>query len=134
MRNYTLNCIFPPELTGDEIIEKRGAISLFIQDEGGSIIRTSDMGTVDLGYKINNREKGYFELFNFSIDPEKLPSIEFKLKDMKDLLRFMIEHKKPTKGRDVAKMASVSKKEEGSKAQKANLKEIDKKIEEILKS
>ena len=133
MRNYILNCILSPELSESQIAGVKERISSLIQNKGGTLSKTAGIGEMVLGYEIKKFNKGFLELFYFSIDPEKLPLLEAKLKEENtDVLRFLIEQKKQARGRDQVRLRTP-KKEETMKPQKAKLKEIDRKIEEILK-
>lgn len=134
MKNYVLNYIISSSLSEDEVAKTRETISSLIQNEGGSIVRVFGGKMIDLAYPIKKENKGYFELIDFDILPEKLSALDAKLKGVDSLLRFMIEHKKPEKEKTITNLSYSPQIDSNEKHQKSSLKEIDKKIEEILKS
>ena len=86
-----------------------------------------------LGYPIKEKTSVFLRTLTFHIKPEKLEGLEKKLKEAKEILRFIIVIKKKPKAPKI--IPETLTKIETPKAQpkeKVELKDIEKKLEEIL--
>jgi len=147
MKNYELTYLISPDLPEEELKIFSGKINNFIQEETGILEKTTEPSKKKLGYSIKKKEEAFLVALNFSLNPEKLGSLEKKLKSENQILRYIILTKKISKKilhpkRTSLGLASkealpkIKKPPEAppkiTEPKKVELKEIDKKIEEIL--
>lgn len=104
-------------------------INGFIQEETGTIEKTT---------KPLKRKEEFLASLNFYLIPEKLENLKKKLDSEKQILRYMILTKKPLKKTRLKEVLTKKTKfqeaaEQHPEAEKVELEEIDKKIDEILK-
>lgn len=126
MRHYELTYLISPELSEEEIKSFQEKIISLIQEVGGSLSEVLEPA---------RKKMAYLATLNFHLDPEKLGSLEKGLKSENQVLRYIILAKPRTK-----KVLVLSKKAPPSKLPKkivkpeakVELKEIEKKLEEIL--
>ena len=131
MKNYELTYLISTDASGEELKNLPEKIKSFIQEEEGAIKKTTEPSKTKLGYPIKEKEQGFLTVLNFSLNPEKIANLEKKLKAESQILRYMILNKdlpekilRPKRTRPELKT---------KESEKVELKEIDKKIEEILK-
>ncbi len=133
MNNYELTYLISPETSE----EQRKAISQdivsFIKEQEGVLeIIQNELTKKFLGYPIKNQTMAYVGTLRFSFPAEKVKALTEKIKQEKQILRFMLIAKPRQKEKLI--FGKKGKKFAPSPAkQKIELKEIDKKIEEILK-
>lgn len=149
MKYYELTYFISPDLSAEELKSLSSKISGFIKEEEGNLKETSEPIRKKLGSPIKKKGEVFLVNLNFYLNPEKLKNLEKKLKEEDKILRYLIITKKEiTKApapRRIIKPAIVKETEEtpeGPRPQieggaygadkKVELKEIDKKIEEIL--
>ena len=121
MRYYELTY-----LASSEISEK---ISNFIREESGTIEKTT---------KPLKKEEKILDSLDFYLNPEKLENLEKKLKSEKQIIRYIILTKKILKKIPSQETFTKKRRPQGPinqrpGAEKVELEEIDKKIDEILK-
>ena len=131
MKNYELTYLISTDVSGEELKNLSEKIKSFIQEEEGTIKKTTEPSKTKLGYPIKEKGQGFLTILNFSLSPEKIANLEKKLKAENQILRYMILNKDlpektlyPKRTRPELKI---------KESEKVELKEIDKKIEEILK-
>ncbi len=160
-KNYELTFILSPNLEEKEINSFEKEIEENIKSFKGSIKGKSALSMSGkspekhtFSYPIKNFQSGYYWTINFSFNPEKLKELYSALKHKKEILRYIITVavektllKKPAKSRkveikgskklakeitekEIEKIKKVSKKKKDEK--KIELKDIDKKLDEIL--
>ncbi len=142
MKNYELTCLISPDLSDEELKNISVKINSFIQEEIGVLEKISEPLRKRLGYPIKGKTRAFSVSLNFSLDPEKLKNLEKKLKSENQILRYIILIKiaakevLPRKKRLLKIPQKITEPSEPAayqpKAGKVELKEIDKKIEEIL--
>jgi len=107
-----------------------------IKEQGGVLEEQENLVKKILGYSIQKQGAVYLGVIKFFMDSLKLEIIQNKLKNELDIIRFFLVSKKSqkTKPREIftEKSAEITQKIEKQK-HKIELKEIDKKLEEILK-
>ena len=90
MRNYEVSLIFSPQ------IEERGVNDLFqqllssVQENGGILHGQKMLGKSTLLSPIQRHKEGYAASVSFAINQEKLSELEKKLKEMPQILRFLL--------------------------------------------
>ncbi len=151
--HYEMLYIIPNKFTEDEskkIVEK---VKTIITENGGEITYEENWGKKKMAYSIEHNNYGYYNLFEFNLEREKLARIEKLIKMDQDILRHMIVKKKieteeeiETKKKIAEKIAAKNiekKKEEEKKEEKAekkqketkkkvDLEELDDKLDKIL--
>ena len=131
MKNYELTYLISSDVFGEELKNLSEKIKSFVQEEEGVIKKTTEPSKTKLGYSIKEKGEAFLVTLNFSFQPEKIANLEKKLKAENQILRYMILNKdlpekilRPKRTRPELKT---------KESEKVELKEIDKKIEEILK-
>jgi len=122
MRYYELTCLTSSELSLEEINSFQEKIISYVQEEKGILVKIDQP----------SKKKGDFTLFglNFQLNPEKVEGLEKKLKADKQIIRhFIITKEVPKAGKIAEKPLRVPKKIQEPKVE---LKEIEKKLDEIL--
>jgi len=141
MRFYELTYLVTPDLSEEDLKTLSQGINDFIEQEKGVLGEKTGPIKQKLGCPIKKKAGAFLVILNFSLNPENLEKLEKKLKDENQILRYIILIKKPLEKipekvsvlKDSFKKEKIS--EEGKKPsepKKIGLKEIDKKIEEIL--
>ena len=84
---------------------------------------------------VSNHSNGFLTTMDFNVEPEKIKEIEERLKQEKQIQRYLILQKKLVRFKArVLRRAEFSKKiEKETSKPKIELKEIEKKLDEILK-
>lgn len=133
MNNYEITYLISPELNQEQIEETCKNIVSCIQNQDG-VLSEEQIKPVKkiLGHSINNQDTAYAGSLIFSAPPEKIGLIMEKLKQNDKILRNMLVSK-PLKEKLNFKKTRKKFTRDNSKKQKIELKEIDRKIEEILK-
>ncbi len=127
MKHYELTYLISPDLSEKEVFFLQEKIISLIQEAGG---------TLDEVKTPARKKMAYLATLNFHLSPEKLESLEKKLKSEGQVLRYIILNKPRSKPLTTfrkrmaeGKPTTPEKKVAGGKVE---LKEIEKKLEEIL--
>ena len=134
MRLYELTYLIPPNLAEEEIKSLQEKIVSQIQEIGGILNETSSLPIKkSLNSPIKKVSSAFLATLSFQLSPEKLQSFEKGLKAEGQVLRYMILTKPPTTFRKkvAREKPAISRRKVAGK--KVELKEIEKKLEEILK-
>lgn len=130
IKKYELACLVSPISDEKSVLEMQSSIANKIEEEKGRVIaQRSDVAKRSFGYEIKGYTDGYLVSFIFEVEPKSLVNIEKKLKEKKEILRYLLAFKKDIK---FDKREIPTFRPEQKPKQKVELKEIDKKIEEIL--
>lgn len=130
MKHYELTCLISPNLSENELSSFSEKINSLIQEQGAILDKILPEKKITLGYPIKKNTSAFFKIITFNINPEKLINLEKKLKDNKEILRyFILAKKEPLK--QILLKKQVEKLEDKPK-KKVELKDIDKKLKEIL--
>lgn len=144
MKLYELTLILTPDLSEEEgkLFQKK--IQSFIQEEDGILTDSRNPLKRKLGYPIKNKEEALLVTLNFNLAPEKLGNLEKKLRSENQILRYLILTTKrpkisPAGGKKMPFSPKIlpsetykDKKIVKPKEKKVELKEIEKKLEEML--
>ena len=128
MKDYELTYLISPGIAEEEIKSLLEKISDFIKSQQGIIKRASEASKKNLGYQIKDSSEAFMVSIDFSLNPDKLKQLENSLKEEKRILRHIIVIKEKIK-----EVAQTIKPLENKKEKKADLGDINEKIEEILK-
>lgn len=140
MRKYELTYIIQPDLPEEGLKDINARIIALIQGDSGTIERTIEPQRRKLGYPIKKKSEGFLVSIRFSLDPEKVTGLENKIEAEKEILRYLILAKnvkektgsKNALRRTKKPFENTEQIEKTTEQKKVELKEIDKKIEEIL--
>ena len=143
MKNYELSCIISSKLSEEGAKELSDKISSLIQSEEGEILETKTPFRQRLGYFIKKEKQGWFSIIHINLEPEKLKSLEKKIKALPEILRFMFVVKKlerkeflPERTTRRTKAFEITSNREKMAKQpaeeKVELEDIEKKLKEIL--
>ena len=147
MKNYELSYLIIPELKIEEAESVALDVKDFIQNQGGLISRSEGPNPKTLGYKIKGRMSALQVNLEFSLEPDKLKMVEEKIKKNPNILRHLATNKKLVKEEPKRKRmarafsqqeptltkTAEEKKTPEDHEKKVELKDIDEKLEEILK-
>lgn len=88
-RTYEVMYIADPE-TADETIGKLNeAVEKLVQTEGGSVVRTDDIGRKRLAYPINKKKEGYYVLFEIEGSGQEIAELERRMRVNEMILRYL---------------------------------------------
>jgi len=130
MKNYELIYLISPELSEEELKSLSNKMVGFIQEQGGVLKKTTEASKKKLGYGIKKKQEAFLITLNFSSNPEKLENLKKKLKTENQILRYMILNKDLSE--KILRPRRTIPELKTKESEKVELKEIDKKIEEIL--
>jgi len=148
MKTYELTYIISSEITSEEAEAAAEEINSFIKNKEGIILRSEKPVAKTLSYPIKKFGSGFFVVLEFQIEPEKLNELNEKLEKDGKILRHVVIIKNPVrikKERRAARKPIFSTETESAevkniveekisedKSKKVELKEIEKKLDEIL--
>lgn len=132
MKEYELTYLISSELSEEKAKEFQNKITSFVQEEGGVLAGENLLLKRSLAYPIKKETRAYLAVLNFQISPEKLAGLEKKLKLEKQIIRYLLLIKAKLKKIRAMRRKFIPK-IAPEKEKKAELKEIEKKLEEILK-
>ena len=90
MRNYEVNFIVDPVLSGDEIKATAKVYKSLLTDGGSKIVHIDEMGLKQLRYPINKRSSGVYYCIEFSCDNgDIIPSLELAFRRDERIMRFL---------------------------------------------
>lgn len=131
MKKYELTYLVPSELGDTELQGIQKEIESFITDNKGEVLNVkTDPARRELGDEIEGKNNARMSAMVFTLEPNHIAGLEKVVKEKGEVLRHLLVNKpeiKPDKKRGERK-TDVERKS----SDKVELKEIDKKIEEIL--
>lgn len=145
MRLYELTYLLSPELSQQERQELNKSITNLLREKGA--VWESSLPSVfkKLGYPIKvikdfssrkkeKKERGYLTSIDFRLDKSKVKELQEKISELKGIIRFVLFYKKERQGLAKKKVSSFvpSRTLKEKPEKKVELKEIEKKLEEIL--
>ncbi|HJN62051.1 MAG TPA: 30S ribosomal protein S6 [Candidatus Parcubacteria bacterium] len=132
MKCYQLTYLINPEVGEKQLQDVVSQINDFIRKEGGVIEKEDKPIKKRLGYLIEKRQVAFLVSLVFLFDSQKLSNLEILLKENSQIIRHLLLVKLPIsqKPRRREKVAPLL--VEKSKPEKVELKEIEKKLKEIL--
>lgn len=140
MKNYELTLIISPDLSEPEIEDLGKEISAVFPKTEDSEPKTWNWSKPvprKLGQNIKGKERAQVVGLNFQAEPEQITILEQKLKNCASILRYIVLAIKPASTRPappkrVPRSPEIQLEKEPEK-KKVELKEIEQKLEEILK-
>lgn len=146
-KNYQLVCLISALTDPAEREQMTEKINHFIQESEGKILTVNSPEERVLGYAVKKEKGAVLLVFDFSHNGETMPELQQKIKAEEKILRYFLKeipkHKPyvPSARKSLFKKATIEEKESiienttdkiSEKEQKVELKDIDKKIEEIF--
>ena len=90
MRNYEVNFIVDPVLSGDEIKATAEVYKSLLKDGGNTIVHIDEMGLKQLRYPINKRSSGIYYCIEFSCENGAIiPDMELAFRRDERVMRFL---------------------------------------------
>jgi ribosomal protein S6 len=140
MKYYELTYLASPELSENEAKELQQKINSSVQNKGGILDFSSEISRIGLKYPIKKNNEAYLITLVFNLKQEDVPELEKEIKSEKKIIRFILFSKikaqepefeidEMPKEKEALEPAVVKKTE---KEKKVELKDIEKKLEEIL--
>jgi len=126
MKYYELTYLISPELSTEEIEKFQEKLKSLIA-EGGSLDKISNPIKKKLAYPIKKKNEAFLATLNFYFNPEQLTNLQKKLMAEEKILRFLLLTRKKPKI-----LPEIPIKPKKVIKPKVELKEIEKKLEEIL--
>ncbi|TFG35857.1 MAG: 30S ribosomal protein S6 [Parcubacteria group bacterium] len=142
MKPYEISYLISSELSEEEARAFQSKITSFVKEEGGISNEARIPLRKKLAYPIEKQNQAYLAFFTFQLNPEALVNLEKKLKAENQILRYLILIKNPLKPvkervRKLKHQTEPVDFEENKayveKEKKVELKEIEEKLEEILR-
>ncbi|MBL7156245.1 MAG: 30S ribosomal protein S6 [Candidatus Pacebacteria bacterium] len=130
MQLYELIYLISTELSEEKIRKLTPKIESVLQNQGVILVEVKEKKEIGLGQKIKKTGKAYLQIINFQSNIDKIIEIKKELDQIPEILRFMIF--KPKKKRIVKKYI-ISPAKKKSPEKKVELKEIEEKIDQLLK-
>ncbi len=137
MKLYELTYLIKPEIDEKDLEVLSEKIKSLIIEKGGILGKETAAVKKKLGSQIKKKSVAYFKNLDFQLEPGKIKEIKKEIESEKNILRFIFLNKVLPKARPSIKAIPktdlqhpLAQKEE--KAKKVELKEIEKKLEEIL--
>jgi ribosomal protein S6 len=128
MDNYELAYLVSPDLSMSDSFEIQEKLKNIITKSEGSIIKSIEPTRKLLAYPIRNKGEAFLGDLIFTVATDKLKDIKKELDSERNILRHLLLSKKISK-----EPKRISARRKSAKIQpKVELKEIEKKLEEIL--
>jgi ribosomal protein S6 len=129
----------PLDLTEEETRSLQEKINSYIIESQGTLNKVEDLAKKRLGEPIKNQTMAQMLSMSFYMNQEKIGDLGKKIKNEKQILHHMILNKKPRKAIESPRRMRQTPPESGEeesktteKPKKVEIKEIEKKLEEIL--
>ncbi len=134
MQLYQLDYLISPEISEQDAQALGEKIKSLIEKDQGFIAKAELLSNRVLAYEVKNFTEAFLAGLSFNLKPEKLEELKKTLESEKNILRYVVFKKKLLKEKPRTRKATkISKEIKTLKPkQKVELKEIEKKLDEIL--
>jgi small subunit ribosomal protein S6 len=88
-RVYEVMYIGTPDAADDDITKLNEAIEQMITKEGGSVVRTDNMGRRRLAYPINKKTEGHYVLFEIEDSGQTIAELERRMRVNDTIMRYI---------------------------------------------
>ncbi|MDD5145547.1 MAG: 30S ribosomal protein S6 [Candidatus Pacebacteria bacterium] len=137
MKQYQLNYLILPDLNEEDAKSLQERINSFVVENQGTLDKIFDIAKKRIDQRVKKQDVAYLASLDFHFLPEKIMDLEKKLKSEEKIIRYAILNKKAQKPLEAKRRRPILKAaEETAKAtekpKKVEIKEIEKKLEEIL--
>ncbi len=130
MKYYEFTYLVSSETSESDLREIREQIIGFLQETGGLLNEIKSVSKNVLGYPIKGKKVVFMNTLNFCLNPEKIKDFEKIIKLNNKILRYLIISSQ--KNEESPKVSRKPESKEKKSVQKVELKEIEKKLDEIL--
>lgn len=126
MRYYEIAYLVSPELSESEARDTQQRLNSFIQEKGGVLDSSIPPEKINLSYRIKKESQAFLIGQSFYLKPEEIDSLDKKMRTENKILRFLLFSKKKFKEEKAPRRRLIK------KTEKAELKDIEQKLDEIL--
>ncbi|OHA46164.1 MAG: 30S ribosomal protein S6 [Candidatus Terrybacteria bacterium RIFCSPLOWO2_01_FULL_44_24] len=143
-KTYELTCLIAPELDEDKYNSWLNRISSSITKRNGEMTTKAQMKEQLLAYPIGKKMRARLSVFKFMSPPSVPQELINEIRHEQDILRYLVieipkERKRPVRVKkpkleDSASIQELDLNAPPQESKRGSLEEIDKRIEEILKS
>ena len=130
MHSYELTYLISPDLSEEELKIFPEKINSFLEEGRSEGLKLPVKRR--LAYPIKKKIEAYLGVLNFYLPSEKLENFEKKLKKEPKILRYLLLKKEVPRKIEMPRIRPEAKAPKIKKEKKVELKEIEKKLEEIL--
>ncbi len=88
-RTYEVMYLAAPETADEDIAKLNETIGQIVDKEGGTIVRTDDMGRRKLAYPINKKNEGYYVLFEIDGSGQEIAELERRMRVNDMIMRYL---------------------------------------------
>ena len=89
MSRYETVFILTPVLSEDQTKEAVKKFESYLKDNGAKMVHKDAWGLKKLAYPIQKKTNGFYQLFEFEMDGEKIEKFEVELKRDERIMRFL---------------------------------------------
>ena len=89
MNNYETVFIMNPVLSEEQIKEAVKKFESFLNDKGAKFVNKENWGLKKLAYPIQNKKSGFYNLFEFTVDPSVIDSLEVEFRRDERVMRYL---------------------------------------------
>lgn len=90
MRNYILTLLLSAKFKEAKVKEILEKIEKSIEKESGKVVKSKDLGKIDLAYKIKKEDQAFCFVLNLSLDATKAGGINSDLERDEEILRHLL--------------------------------------------
>ena len=132
MKQYELTYLISTDINEEGVDQLQTKIISLIQKEEGILVEKKLVFKKKLAYPVKKYSQAFLATIYFQLLPEKITTLEKALKEEKEILRYLILIKLPTKKMKPARVFKKLLPEKTKKEKKVDLDKFEKKLEEIL--
>jgi ribosomal protein S6 len=134
MKLYELSFLITPDIKEETAKQITQDLISSLQEKGGALDNLGNIRFINLAYEIGKKSQAYFSSFSFFASPENIADLEKRLKNNREILRFLIVSKKKQRlsarfiRREIKKPIAKRK----FSGVKTSIEQIEEKLDEIL--
>lgn len=88
-RTYEVVVIIDPKVADEEVGTLTQSLQTVIETQGGTIVKSEDMGRRRLAYEINHRNEGHYWLFEIEGSGQEVAELERRMRVNENVVRYM---------------------------------------------
>ena len=89
MNQYEAVFILNPVLSEEQIKEAVKKFESFLIGKGANFVNKENWGLKKLAYPIQNKKSGFYHLFEFTVDPSVIDSLEVEFRRDERVMRYL---------------------------------------------
>ena len=89
MNHYETVFILNPVLSEEQTKETVLKYEKFLTSKGAKMVSKEDWGLKKLAYPIQNKKSGFYHLFEFTVDPSVIDSLEVEFRRDERVMRYL---------------------------------------------